>query len=321
MLNKMSQPPVVRILNDCIYFDIVARALSEAFTDLGIQHEVVTAAPNDDDLYIVFTTHHLDCPLPKRYVSYNFEQLTTDKQWPPELFERFSRAVQVWDYSLENIRALKERHGIAGALHVPLGYARCMDGPSDPNNNNNSSTTIKPFAERKHDWLMLGSVGPRRREIVWDLTTAAPRLSGMTTNNCWGDALLRLYRDTRVGLNVHYYTGKSILEVHRIVPMIANRVFVVSERSDDAYYDDKYKTMVTFLDTKKTGNNNKSTGRAIAASLDIVNRLLGRDDVDGGGRTWIDAELERRRDRLVSECSYVDTFRRDPKILSCLIIS
>lgn len=41
--------------------------------------------------FITFVTHE-GGKLPPKYISYNFEQLTTDKQWPPDLFERPSYA-------------------------------------------------------------------------------------------------------------------------------------------------------------------------------------------------------------------------------------
>jgi hypothetical protein len=45
-------------------------------------------AEGSESTFILFLTHEGHVRLPRNYISYNFEQLTTDKQWSPDLFER-----------------------------------------------------------------------------------------------------------------------------------------------------------------------------------------------------------------------------------------
>ena len=56
------------------------------------------------------------------------------------------------------------------------------------------------------------------------------------SNNIFGTQLDHLYRKTKAGLNIHHWNEGTILEVVRILPLIANNVIVVSERSDDNFY-------------------------------------------------------------------------------------
>jgi hypothetical protein len=300
----------LKILNNCIYFDIVARGLHEALGDLGIDSEVVDAvAPEDfvtdDDAnstdsaagggaatYVVFTTHHLHEPLPPSYISYNFEQLVTDKAWPDAFFARLRGARQVWDYSLENIRAMERRGGVAGAVHVPFGYCRHMDALPPGVAPGPTQWRYRPL-----DWLMLGSVGPHRAQKLAALAAASEAAGAdrcLVTNDCWGRDWHAAHLRARVGLNIHYYTGRTILEVHRIIPMVANRVWVVSERSDDPWYDDAYAPLVTFL--PRGCADPADVSRALAGAVRLVTDVM---DV-----ARVEAELERRRADLVERCSY-----------------
>jgi hypothetical protein len=104
---------LVLVDNTC-YFNFIINALSEVMTELQIPHKIIENyfnefVYNDDDVYFICTTHEEKPFMPKRYISYNFEQFTTDYQWEPEVFERFKKAELVLDYSLENIKVLKEK--------------------------------------------------------------------------------------------------------------------------------------------------------------------------------------------------------------------
>lgn len=284
---------MIKLLNNCIYFDIVVRALRHSFKELGIDHSVVSTVDDNDmeSTYVVFTTHHTHERLPHRYISYNFEQLVTDKQWPAEFFERLAGASQVWDYSLRNIEVLCD-HGIK-AVHLPFGYSPCMDSVPVPR---------VPWQTRAHDWLMLGCMGPLRiaklQGLLDSYASGGMRDKARVDNNCWGDRLSDAYAAAKVGLNVHFYPGRTILEVHRIVPMVANRVWVVSETSDDAWYDDAYKSIVTFV---KPSPDASTLSRKIKAAVDITCALKPE---------FVEAELDKRRQHLVQNCSYTNYIRQ-----------
>jgi len=96
---------MLKLVNNSCYFEVIINALHEALTELDIKHEVVKnySLVNNNNIYLICTTHE-NALLPKRYISYNFEQLITTKVWEPIFFQNLAKAEIVFDYSLENIK-------------------------------------------------------------------------------------------------------------------------------------------------------------------------------------------------------------------------
>jgi hypothetical protein len=298
----------LKLIDSCVYFKHVIAGLSHAFNTLGVPHAVVqsTVDPDIGSLYVTCTAHHLHEQLPENYIAYNFEQLCTDRVWPPAFFDRLRAAVQVWDYSILNIQVL-HANGIRNAIHLPMGYAPCMD--TDPCS---QPATPESWKARASDWMLLGCVNQTRSDKLSHLVDrydGDESLRGRysVTNSCWGEQLGEAYRDNRVGLNLHFYTGRTVLEVHRIIPMVANRMWVVSERSDDAWYDQAYGALVTFLPENISPN---AVPQAISTAVRLVSQTLTPCQVCD--------TLERRRRYLVENCSCLGYVRQ---CLSSLILS
>jgi hypothetical protein len=229
---------MLRLVNNSCYFEIIINALHEALTELDIKHEVVKSYSLVDNrnVYLICTTHE-NALLPKRYISYNIEQLITDKVWDPTFFEKLSGAELVLDYSLENIKEL-EKNNIK-AHFLPLGYSKNMEYNYD---NNISDKTV--------DFSFLGSINNSRYDKLKTLISIYGKKKDklVISNNYWGEDLKKLYNKTKIGLNIHYYSGRTILEVHRIILLIANKILVISEKSDDPWYDEKYGSLINFIE-------------------------------------------------------------------------
>lgn len=230
---------MLKLVNNSCYFEIIINALHEALIELNINHEVVKRYDLNDNenIYLICTTHE-NRSLPKRYISYNFEQLITNKYWEPTFFEKLSKAELVLDYSLENIKELNKYN--IQAHFLPLGYSKSME-----NNNNNLDKTV--------DFTFLGSINNYRYEKLKTFFNLYMKNNEkiVISNNYWGDDLKRLYNKTKIGLNIHFYSGRTILEVHRIIPLIANKILVVSEKSDDPWYDEKFSNLINFSESEK----------------------------------------------------------------------
>lgn len=276
---------MLALVNDSPYFDIVIRALAESLAEIGVPHRVVRQAdPASDDLFLLCSVHE-GKPLPRRYIAYNLEQLTTDKEWTDHMWDRLRAATAVWDYSSINVELL-ERRGIR-AIHVPFGYARCME---------------QPLAEFKtHDVVFLGAVNESRMSKLMpllELYTCRPKRVFLS-NSCWGDKVGEAYRKSVVGVNMPYYGGRTILEVHRVVHMLANRLWVVSERGSDEWYSSLYEGMVEWFD----GSGRDLLAKCVSA--------LSRD------RSELAADTESRYQRLVRTMPmrrYIDR----PEVLATL---
>lgn len=269
----ISRESEVVILNNSPVFAYVAEAMHHSFAQLGIKHTMSNSIPDGSNAtFITFVTHE-GGKLLHKYISYNFEQLTTDKQWPPELFERLRGATMVWDYSLENIKVLKA-HGINNSYHVPLGYDATMEN------------TISPARSRDMDVIFVGAVNNKRAaklEQLKSLQQQPPGSGPLRTSfsPAWGTELLQRYMQSKLALNLHYYGGRTILEVHRIIPLVVSKVLVLSEPSDDEW-----------LDTAFAGIVNYTIGDDIRQS---VLSILSMN---------IEHEAERRYQQLLSCCRY-----------------
>jgi spore maturation protein CgeB len=53
-------------------------------------------------------------------------------------------------------------------------------------------------------------------------------------------------QEAKIVLNLHHYAEPSVLEQSRIVPLIANGCFVISEPSNDSKIDALFANMVVF---------------------------------------------------------------------------
>ena len=231
---------MLKLVNNSCYFEIIINALHEALTELDIKHEVVKtySLVDNNNIYLICTTHE-NALLPKRYISYNFEQLITTKDWQPIFFQNLAKAEIVFDYSLENIKEL-EKYNIK-AHFLPLGYSKNMEYNDDNDNDKTVDKTV--------DFSFCGSINNSRYDKLKTLISIYGKKKDklVISNNYWGDDLKQLYKKTKIGLNIHYYSGKTILEVHRIIPLIANKILVISDKSDDPWYDEKYCNLINFI--------------------------------------------------------------------------
>lgn len=275
------------LVNDSVYFEIVIRALSESLTVLEFPHRIVNAPDLNDtkNVYLLCTVHE-GKSLPKNYVAFNFEQLSTDKKWPEEFWNRLRRARVVWDYSMLNIQELT-KHGIS-ALHVPLGYSKCMEY-------HNASSK-----DKKYDFVFLGAMNESRVQKftpLYKVYRTKPE-KVFINNSVWGDDIYKLYKCSKIGINMHFYGGKQILEVHRIIPMIANRLWVISEHGDDPWYEEVYKDLVSWY----------------SSPVDMVRKglqVLLQDSVK------FENEIEKRYTHLVNKCSMLG-YISQPAVLESL---
>lgn len=90
------------------------------------------------------------------------------------------------------------------------------------------------------------------------------------------------------------------MEVPRINILIANKVLVISERSNDKWYDDKYKTIINFIDESNSPEY----------YYDNYLRVLNNYDIN---------EVERRYHEFKRNYKYIDYVRKIIKNLEAII--
>lgn len=130
-----------------------------------------------------------------------------------------SEATKVWDYSKQNIQKLKG-HGIE-AKYCPIGYHECL-------------TKIKQNPVKDIDVLFYGSMNERRSGIIDNLHAAGVKVHHAF--DCYGKERDDLIARSKIVLNMHYYEDAPF-EIVRCSYLMANKVFVISESSENNYLD------------------------------------------------------------------------------------
>jgi hypothetical protein len=199
--------------------------VKHSLTSLGLSCDIALNDLARDRINILLGWHLLewcDALSSSVYIPYQLEQLS-DTSWTAfadAKKEILSRALDVWDYSKENIAFLATR-GIGGRL-LPVGYHECLE-------------RIPTGAAKDIDVLFYGSCCERRGKILDSLS----RDGAIAVRSLFGvygkerdDCIAR----SRIILNIHYY-DTQILEAVRISYLLNNRCFVVSERSEINPYE------------------------------------------------------------------------------------
>ena len=198
--------------------------LRSALTSLG--HDcVIKANQLDPERINIIIGYHLlkhdDSLSAYRYIPYQLEQLGAEGGWYSENARRILEgALDVWDYSLENIGFLAEK-GIE-AKFLPVGYHEDLE-------------IIDQAAEKDIDVLFYGSINERRQEIL-DRLGKIPGARIANLSAIYGKERDEYIARSRIVLNMHYYET-AILEQVRVSFLLNNGSFVVSEEPADNPYE------------------------------------------------------------------------------------
>lgn len=213
------------LYNNKYLYDVIDSVMY-VFMYYKIECKLVDEICDDEKMYIIFTINNIE-KLPKNYIVYNFEQLVTKREWGESFFTKCSKAKFIFDYSLENIKVFQKK-GLK-AIHFPFGWT--------PFHENNDIIKSKDI-----DFIFFGSKSSRRNNILDKINNI------IYQDNVFGEKYDNLVSRAKISFNVHYYDGSSILEITRIIPLISRDVLVISERSNDKYYDEKLEDIVIFFD-------------------------------------------------------------------------
>lgn len=213
-------------------FDHVITALVNTLKSKG--HRVTVSVSNleEEAFNIVIGAHLL--PDPKSLlqadnaVVYNFEQFDINSNWFSRDYVYLLKSKPYWDYSRVNIEALRKAHPEAKASHVPFAY----DSSLDYSYVKRDVFRVKP---KDIDVLFFGSINDRRAKVIDEIRKVGLNIQAVF--GVYGQELSVLVHRSKVVLNMHYYDS-SVFEAVRVIPLLASRVPVVSEKSVD---DDDYK--------------------------------------------------------------------------------
>ena len=206
----------VSIAQSAEYFIEVAQTLVSALTELG--YEVRTGKTPPGYRNIILGTYRLTAAeaatLPPGCIIYNLEQLSGIPD-ALEYVDRFRplRGAEWWDYSVGNLRFLARHGAPAPTRWVPLGFSPAL-------------ARIRNAAAPDIDVLFYGGFSPRRLRVLEMLH----RHCRCVVSNKFGAERDALIARSKIVLNIHS-TNAHILEIVRVLYLVANGKAVVSERN------------------------------------------------------------------------------------------
>jgi hypothetical protein len=254
------------------FFEI-ALSFQSALKQIGDEPQLTTNPDECEGTTLVFGAHLIPALGGEidggNYIIYQSEQLTaTNSLFVDGKYKDILGKHPVWDYSTENISALK-KFGI-DATHVPIGYSKCMS-----NIKTGRSATITGggtagkvaigYAEwggvypqvspdgqftQDIDVCFYGSVNERRLKIL-DALKAVKVKEELTDGNViernltvasfvgYGGYRDKLIARSKIVLNLHYYDS-AIFETFRCSHLFANKKLVISEFGKDKGLEEKY---------------------------------------------------------------------------------
>jgi len=281
---------MIKIYSNSKYFELIVQALNYLFTrynkSISEDKHILWSITNkinlsSNDIYILFNPHNIN-PMPKKYIIYNFEQLQVITTWDISNFEsdywtKLKNAWQVWDYSLTNIEYLKNTHNI-DAMFLPLGWSPTMK-------NINFKSTL--WSERINTIMFIGLMNEKRRDFLKPIHTLCKSMNYnmFLSNKCWDFEYINICSITKIAINIHYYSGSTILEVHRIIPLILSDIWIISERSNDRWYDDLFNDIIDWID--------------INTCCSKIEEIILLDP------ETVNIELKNRKRKLIERCDYL----------------
>jgi hypothetical protein len=200
----------------------VCQLLAATFESLGWRAKVTVNHLEAEALNVVVGYHLLkpgDAALfdGRQVVIYQLEQATQGADWlTRERLAVLGAASEVWDYSSENIAALR-RNGIRRVGELRLGF----------------HPALRKIAQREEsakdvDVLFYGSINERRANV---LDALKKRCAVKTLFGVYGDERDGWIARSRIVLNIHHYPSK-IMEQVRLSYLLNNECCVISEESE-----------------------------------------------------------------------------------------
>lgn len=218
-------------------FAEVSDSFHHALLQLGHQSTQAVNVLFSDARNIILGANTLgpEEPLPENSILVNLEQLESNTLLPPHYFDRLLHHT-VWDYSAANVRLLRSR-GARNVTRVRLGYV--------------PELTRISGKEPDIDVLFYGSLNPRRLAVLDQLSAAGARVERLF--GLYGAERDAYISRSKIVLNMHFYEAK-VLEVVRIFYLLANGVFVVSERGADTEESGRFEGGLAFSGYEQLGS-------------------------------------------------------------------
>ncbi|MBV8938484.1 MAG: hypothetical protein JO089_01420, partial [Alphaproteobacteria bacterium] len=215
-------------------FEEIALGLSNAFGRLGHEAPIVYHPSHAQGTTIVLAgrvLHEIHEKLPKDMIIYNLEQVHARSPFfsPPHPYVDFLRRYPVWDYSHNNINALKP-FGITPTALCRIGYVPEL-------------SRIASTEQEDIDVLLIGTWHGRREHIMAQLRAHGVKLHHISAQ--YGKERDEIIARAKIIVNIHMQPA-NIFEIARVSYLLANAKCVISEIGDDRELEAPFAEAVAF---------------------------------------------------------------------------
>ncbi|MBY8859062.1 hypothetical protein K7711_21490 [Nocardia sp. CA2R105] len=213
-------------------FREVAETVNIALQRLGHSSVLTDAVDLPGRRHILFGSNTLSwwgIEIPDDTILYNLEAVTPESDWHSEELLELFRRYHVWDYNRHNVAALRAA-GVPRVQYVPIGGVPELD-------------RIRPAVTQDIDVLFVGTYSAKRAAPIEQLQQAG--YNAQLREGVWGAQRDDLYARAKIVLNLH---GPTIFEVVRVSYLLANGIFVISEKCHYADEEEEFADGVVFVE-------------------------------------------------------------------------
>lgn len=234
------------VYNQSKYIYSICEIVYETFKSYINNIEIVNCSDydmiyNDTTVYLTFYKFNDDIVYPKKYIVYNFEQLTTEKKWSEEYINFLRNALYVIDYSLSNVIWLNSID--INSYFLPFETL-----------NIKIYRSLKKY-DKDIDVLFIGSLNDRRKKWLNRLINLNCQFTIKIITNKFNKDSYDFYARSKILLNIHYYKHNRISEISRITHALENNCIVLTENSDDFYYNQLLNNIVIITNYDSLNND------------------------------------------------------------------
>ena len=237
-------PSMIVVYAKNIVFKDIAKALYQTLRQAGCAVQLSTTFPvaKEKTLYILFGSHEYPIAIPKKvkYIVYQLEQTPTKQEissvWNQKYLNILHNAQAVWDYSVINVKWLRNVWRVPNVSYVPLGYASSLEEEK------------RSSSEKDIDILFFGSESDRRKKYIQVLKESLGNRCTIVwkKNAVWDSERNDLISRSRIVLNIHF-GDNGLLEIPRLLSTVSNKGFVISEWGRHRATNKKWADKVIFV--------------------------------------------------------------------------
>lgn len=220
-----------------------------ALKKLGYKTEILKLEPggpnfpqDTEDLVIIFGMQGIfHLKFPKNHIIFQLEYWKNDAWFTSQAYiQKLQEAPEIWDYSFTNAKYIVDifQYNSKNIYYVPIAYLPEME-----------RNDLEEFRKDEIDVIFFGGLYKRRRDIFKKLKKDGFNMQWY--HSIWDiDDRDKKLLNGKICLNTHLIED-AILETNRIVPLLAKRKCIISEKCGDKEMMEYFKDIVIFCDKEQ----------------------------------------------------------------------